>query len=136
MNEKNMILIIDDDRDYVRFLELFLDGHGYRTIAAHDGQEGLKRARAEKPDLILLDITMPEKSGVRFYREIRQDPEIGSTPVVMITGVTLDFRKFIHTRSQVPAPDGYLPKPVDRQKLLDIISQLLSTTETTLWGDE
>ena len=130
MSAEHRILVIDDDEDYVKFLRLFLEEHGYATIAAYDGQEGLSRALAEKPDLILLDITMPEKSGVRCYRELRQDAEFGRTPVVMITGVTLDFRRFIHTRSQVPPPDGYLPKPVDRQELLDIIAQLLSARGT------
>ena len=136
MSEKNRILVIDDDEDLVRFLELFLQENGYSTITAHDGQQGLQQARAEKPDLILLDITMPEKSGVRFYRELRQDAELGRTPVVMITGVTLDFKRFIHTRRQVPPPDGYLPKPVDRQKLLATISQLLSAPGSDSRSDE
>ena len=125
MREQRTILIIDDDEDLVRFLSLFLQENGYKTIAAYDGQQGLRRARAEEPDLILLDITMPTKSGVRCYRELRQDPELGRTPVVMVTGVTLDFKRFIHTRRQVLPPDGYLPKPVDRQALLDTISRLL-----------
>ncbi len=136
MSETNTILVIDDDRDYVGFLTLFLEEHGYATIAAYDGQEGLQRACNDEPDLILLDITMPEKSGVRCYREIRQDPTIGTTPVVMITGVTLDFRRFIHTRSQVPPPDGYLPKPVDRQLLLDMVARLLAATGTDSGSDE
>lgn len=126
MSETHTILIIDDDEDLVRFLELFLQEHGYHTITAYDGEQGLQRARAERPDLILLDITMPTKSGVRCYRELRQDAELGPTPVVMVTGVTLDFKRFIHTRRQVSPPDGYLPKPVDRQELLDTLSRLLS----------
>jgi len=135
MSDKSTILVIDDDADLVTFLELLLQQHGYRTIAAHDGEQGLRRARAHKPDLILLDITMPVKSGVRCYRELRQDAELGRTPVVMVTGVTLDFKRFIHTRRQVQPPDGYLPKPVDRQKLLEIISALLSAPGSDTGSD-
>ncbi len=129
MSDRSTILVIDDDKDLVRFLELLLQEHGYDTIAAHDGEQGLLRAREHRPDLILLDITMPQTSGVRCFRELRQDASLRSTPVVMVTGVTLDFKRFIHTRRQVLPPDGYLPKPVDRQELLDTIARLLTARE-------
>lgn len=126
MSDKKKIIIIDDDPDVRTFLTTLLEDNGYQTVTAQDGMEGLDKTRAELPDLILLDITMPEKSGVRFYRDVRDSDALKHTPVVMVTGVMEEFRKFIHTRRQVPPPDGYISKPVDRQLLLDTVAKVLS----------
>ena len=125
MGDSKKILVIDDDPDIVTFLTTLLEDNGYETLSAADGEEGLNTARAEGPDMILLDITMPEKSGVKFYREAREDEALGSTPIVIVTGVASDFKRFISTRRQVPPPDGFVPKPVDKQALLDTISKIL-----------
>ena len=103
-----------------------MEDNGYAVISAENGKVGLDMTRAERPDMILLDITMPEKSGVKFYREVRDDEDLAKIPVVMVTGVTEDFKKFISSRRQVPPPDGYISKPVDKQKLLDTVAQLLA----------
>lgn len=126
MSGKKKIMVIDDDRELVTFMTLLLEDNGYATIPSYDGQEGLERTRAERPDLILLDITMPEKSGVKYYREVRSDPDLKTIPVVIVTGIAQDFERFISTRSQVPPPDAYFSKPVNKQELLDTISRLLS----------
>ena len=126
MSDKKKIIVIDDDPDIVTFLTVLLEDNGYDTISAVDGQQGLDKIRSERPDLILLDITMPEKSGVKCDREVRDDPETGTIPVVMVTGVTQEFKKFISSRRQVPPPDGYVSKPVDQKELLEILERLLS----------
>jgi two-component system phosphate regulon response regulator PhoB len=126
MGDKKRIIVIDEDHDLVTFLTTLLEDNGYETISAYDGQEGLDKTRAERPDRVLLDITMPEKSGVRYYRDVRDDPDLKSIPVVIVTGVTQEFKQFIHTRRQVPPPDGYISKPVEKQELLDTISKLLA----------
>lgn len=125
MSEKKLILVIDDDPDIVTFLTALLEDNGYATDSAADGVEGLEKTRARRPDLILLDITMPEKSGVRFYRDVREDEGLKSIPVVIVTGVTQEFKQFIHTRRQVPPPDGYIQKPIDKQELLDAVAKAL-----------
>ena len=126
MSDKKKILVIDDDPDFVTFLTTLLEDNGYVTVSAGDGVEGRLKAAAERPDLICLDITMPEKSGVKFYRETREDAELKSTPIIIVTGVAAEFQRFISTRKQVPPPDGYIPKPIDKQALLDTISKLLA----------
>ena len=126
MSDKKKIIVIDDDPHIVTFLTVLLEDNGYAVISAENGKVGLDMTRAERPDMILLDITMPEKSGVKFYREVRDDEDLKKTPVVMVTGVTVDFKKFISTRRQVPPPDGYITKPVDKQELLDTIARLLA----------
>ena len=126
------ILILDDEPSVVTYLETLLQDNGYRTIAAADGEDGLKKARSEKPDLVTLDISMPEKSGIRFYREIKEDPQLANVPVVVVTAVTgyggkpEEFQKFISTRKQVPPPEGFVAKPINRDELLDVIKRLLS----------
>jgi CheY-like chemotaxis protein len=126
MPGKKRILVIDDDPDVVTFLTVLLEDNGYETVSAFNGVEGLEKARAKRPDLILLDITMPEKSGVRLYRDVRGDEGLKGTPVVMVTGVWEEFKKFIHTRRQVPPPNGYIQKPIDKQELLDTVAKALS----------
>jgi CheY-like chemotaxis protein len=119
------ILIIDDDRDVVSYLETVLRDAGYTTVGTTSSSEGLKLARQLKPDLICLDIVMPEPTGVRVFRELRDDAELAGIPVVMITGVLPQFKEFIHHRKRVPPPDGYIAKPFE-------VGELLSTVERVL----
>ncbi|OGQ86642.1 MAG: hypothetical protein A2289_25735 [Deltaproteobacteria bacterium RIFOXYA12_FULL_58_15] len=126
MSDKKKILVIDDDENLVTFVTTLLEDNGYETVKAHNGAEGLKQLRAEKPDLVLLDITMPEKSGVRFYRDVKEDDALKATPVIMVTGVMEEFKKFISTRKQVPPPEGYMQKPIDNDLLLKTIADVLS----------
>jgi len=125
------ILVIDDEPDERTYISVLLEDHGYATDVAKDGIEGMVKARALRPDLITLDITMPEKSGARFYREIRDDPELGKIPIVVVTGVTglggnpEEFHEYLSTREQTPPPDGFVPKPVDQELLLDTVQRLM-----------
>ncbi|MHC4078227.1 MAG: response regulator [Planctomycetota bacterium] len=126
MSDSKRILVIDDEPDFVTFITVFLEDNGYAVVSAKDGAEGIDKARSEKPDLILLDITMPEKSGVRLYRELHGDDDLKKIPVIMVTGVAIEFKKFIGSRKQVPPPDAYIQKPVDKQELLDSIAKVLA----------
>jgi CheY-like chemotaxis protein len=125
VSDKKKIVVIDDEPDIVMFLATLLEDNGYATVSAKDGQEGFEKIKAENPDLVLLDITMPEKSGVRCYRDMRSDPGLKSIPVVIVTGVAKEFKGFISSRSQVPPPDGFIAKPIDKQELLDVVARLL-----------
>jgi len=125
MGDAKKIIIIDDDPQIVLFLTTLLEDHGYATISAVDGVDGLEKVKADKPDLILLDITMPEKSGVRFYRDVRDDEALKEIPVIMVTGIMEEFKRFISSRKQVPPPDGYFSKPVDKDALLAKLEEVL-----------
>jgi len=126
MTDKKTILIIDDEPDTLTYFSSLLQDHGYATVTAENGEQALVKVRAAKPDLITLDITMPETSGVRCYRELRGNAEWQSIPVIMITGISEDFRTFISTRKQVPPPDGYLSKPVSEEELLKMVRDLIA----------
>ena len=122
---KKLILVVDDEPDIVAFLTTLLEDNGYRTLSARDGQEAWDKAKAETPDLVSLDITMPEKSGVRFYRDFKNDPDLGKIPVIIVTGVSDDFQKFISSRKQVPPPDGYISKPIEEKTYLETVSKVI-----------
>ena len=126
-NTPKRILVVDDEEDIISYLCTLLEDNGYTTLSAMNGEEGLTKARREKPDLITVDISMPEKSGVKLYRELRDDPDLGSMPVVIVTGVQKEFKGFISSRKQVPPPDGYIAKPIQEKEFLETIAKLLGS---------
>ncbi len=131
MSETKKILVVDDEPDVRTYLEMLLKDAGYETISAENGREAFAMAQSEKPDLICLDITMPEESGIRCYRNLREDETLKSVPVVIVTAVTGvggdpdPFQQFISTRPQVPAPEGFFSKPIDREAFLGKLGELL-----------
>jgi CheY-like chemotaxis protein len=125
MNTQKTILVVEDEPDQMAYLDTLLKDRGFAVITAADGREGFEKAKANHPDLITLDISMPEESGVRMFRDLQGDPATASIPVIIITGVTHDFKRFIETRKQVHPPAGYFDKPPDREKLLAKINELL-----------
>jgi DNA-binding response OmpR family regulator len=125
------ILIVEDEPDQVDYLSTVLTDHGFGVISAADGKEGFAKAKAEGPDLITLDISMPNESGVRMFRDLQADPATAGIPVVIITGITHDFKRFIETRRQVHPPAGYLEKPVRPDELLSTIQGLLEGGSST-----
>lgn len=122
---KRKILIVEDEEDTATYLSTLLGDAGYDTVVAADGEQALEKIKANPPDLVSLDITMPNKSGVRLYRDIKESDAWGKIPVVIVTGVSADFEEFISTRRQVPPPEGYLPKPIDVKKYLATVEELL-----------
>lgn len=121
------ILVVDDDPDARGFLTAVLADNGFATAEAKDGNEALAAVAKAPPDLVALDITMPEKSGVAVYRKLREDEALKHIPVIIITGVSDEFRNFISTRRHVPPPDEYISKPVDHRQFLEAVKKLLAT---------
>jgi len=117
------ILVIDDEPDFVIFLQTLLEDNGFEVVTAADGATGLAKAKTEKPDLITLDISMPGKSGVQVYRDIRSNPETEDIPVFIVTGV-VDFRQLMYQKS-VQAPEGFLRKPIDNDVFLMTVNKIL-----------
>ena len=132
MPEPKKILVIDDEADTVIYLETLLRDNGYQTISANDGQEGMEKVKTEKPDLVVLDVSMPQKSGMRFFREIKSDSTLASIPVIIVTGVTGfggdedALKKFIDRRGSIPPPEGFFSKPIDREEFLKTVEKLLA----------
>ncbi len=128
MTEKQKtILVVEDDADTVTYLSTLLEDAGYSTVAAEDGDEALEKVRLNRPDLISLDITMPKKSGVRFYREMKESDDWKSIPIIIVTGISSDFEKFISTRPHLAPPEGYLSKPIDREQMLSLVKEQIGS---------
>jgi DNA-binding response OmpR family regulator len=123
--DKKRILIVDDDPDILTYLSTLLEDNGYATVTAEDGEQALKKIKAGPPALITLDITMPTKSGVKLYREVKESAEWKVIPVIIVTGIAQEFEKFISTRRQVPPPEGYLQKPIDAAEMLALVKKLI-----------
>jgi len=83
------ILIVEDEPDQRTWLETFFADNDYETISAEDGQIGFEKAKSEKPDLITLDISMDNESGIKMFRNVQETPETSAIPVIMITGVSV-----------------------------------------------
>lgn len=130
MADPKTVLVVDDEADVLTFISTLLEDNGYRTILARNGQEALEQVEKALPDVVTLDITMPEKSGVRFYRNMRENDAWKAIPIVIVTGVSTDFRRFISTRKKVPPPDGYIPKPIDSDKLVAKVNELCARGPT------
>ena len=130
-NGKKKILVIDDEPHVVTYLETLLQDNGYETVAASNGREGMEKVKTQNPCLVCLDITMPEESGIQFYRDLKEDPVLRAIPVVIVTAVTGyggdpdGLRKFLSTRRHVPPPEGYFSKPIDKSEFIAKIKQLL-----------
>jgi CheY-like chemotaxis protein len=126
------ILIVDDEPDIVSYLEMVLQDQGFETESAGNGNEAMEAVRRDPPDLVTLDITMPEASGTRFYKEMRTDPELAKIPIIIVTAVTglggdqYAYEKFISHRSLVPAPEAFFPKPIDREDFVKAVKGLLA----------
>ena len=123
---KKRVLVVDDEPDVCEYLSCLLEDNDYEVDTAEDGEKALERIKAVLPNIITLDITMPEKSGVRFYRDLKENDEWKNIPVIMVTGISNDFEKFISSRRQVPPPEGYMSKPIDREKILELIEKFTS----------
>ena len=124
-DEKKTVLVVDDEPDARDYLTTVLQDNGFATVIAKDGTEAIAKLEEAVPDLVSLDITMPEKSGVSVYRKLKEDDQLKDVPVIIITGVSDEFQKFISTRRQVPPPDGYISKPVDADAFMKMVGDLI-----------
>ena len=119
---KKTILIVDDERDLVEVLKLKLETEGYSTNEAYDGNAALEQVRQKRPDLILLDIMMPELNGYQVCRELKKDPNYKDIPIMMLTAKAQESDKFWGIET---GADEYITKPFDFKKLLESIRKFL-----------
>ena len=112
------ILIIDDDPVVVKYLENLFQDNGYETFQAADGAEGAAMLVKVKPDLITLDLQMPEQWGPRFYRRMAKDKAYKDIPVIVISGLT-------GSRYSIPKAVAHLSKPFDPDELLELVRKYI-----------
>ena len=116
------ILVADDEPYVLRSLEFILKKEGYRVVTATDGVDALEKIRAEKPDLVFLDIQMPRKDGNAVCEELRQDPATQGLPVIMITAKGQEADRLHSLQS---GADEYITKPYSPRKVADRVREIL-----------
>ncbi|MBK9445532.1 MAG: response regulator [Betaproteobacteria bacterium] len=116
------ILIADDEQNIVISVEFLMKREGYEVTVAADGEEALARIRAEKPDLVLLDVMMPKKNGFDVCQEVRADASLAGVRILMLTarGRETEVAKGIALGA-----DGYMTKPFSTKDLVDKVRDLL-----------
>jgi len=122
--EKKKVLIIDDEPDTITFLTNWLEDNGYDSCSATDGGQGMQVLRSEKPDLILMDLRMPNQTGFQLYRELRLKEEFRHIPVIFVTGLT-EFQVFGEECTPLPQPEAFIEKPIDLDALHAAIERIL-----------
>lgn len=124
------VLIVEDEMDMRIFLSTVFETGGWEPQTARNGREGIAKARKSQPDLVLLDVMMPEEGGVAMYRELKTDPDLSAIPVVMLSAVEEEtyahYLKMLKAQSEgrIPEPDAYLEKPPDPEELLSIADRI------------
>ena len=127
MEKRPKILLVDDDPDFVEATKIILESKPYEVIVAADGNEGLRKAREENPDLILLDIIMPVENGFTAAEQLKKDPQLSKIPVIMLTSFSSRGQATSIPRGRgfsLEAED-YIEKPVSPEELLDRVQQYL-----------
>jgi len=125
------VLVVDDELDMRTFLTTLLETSGYKPLSAVDGKEGMEVAREKKPSVIILDVMMPNESGISMYRELKNDPELKDIPVVMVSA--LSKKTFFHSQKvldeykgeKIPEPADYIEKPPEPEDILEAIQNCL-----------
>jgi DNA-binding response OmpR family regulator len=115
------ILIVDDENDFVELLQYKLAGHGYELIVANDGVHALSQARTLKPNLILLDILLPDLDGLSVCEILRRQPATRKIPIIFMSALTGDVTK----RTATMQADDFFTKPLDLNRLEKRIGELL-----------
>jgi len=122
------ILVIDDDPDLVEAISMILKSKHYEVIVAYGGVEGLEKTKTEKPDLIVLDVMMPDKDGYTVCKELKADPVLCEIPVLLLTAVVshISTTRFSHQMGMETEADDYMDKPVEPVELAKRVEALLS----------
>ena len=127
MAKKAKILLIDDDVDFVEATKTVLESKPYEIVVAREGEEGLQKARKEKPDLIILDVIMPVKDGFTAAEQLKKDPELNEIPVLMLTAFAEKGGEtsIAASRGLTLEAEDYIDKPVSPEELLRRVEKQL-----------
>ena len=126
MTEKNStdltILLVEDVEDSRYFMRLELEHHGYRVIEAEDGEKAVELALRERPNIILMDLSLPGIDGLEATKQIRRDDHMHEVPIIAVTGhQETDFR----LGAKESGFDAYVTKPIDMDWLTELIGRLM-----------
>ena len=123
MSDTKRILVVDDDPDLVEAVTMKLESEKYQVVKAYDGVEAWKKIKEERPDLIILDVMMPEKNGYRVCEELKKDPKYKDITVILLTAVgeAVPKTQYTHMDGKTALADEFIPKPIDMDELMEIV---------------
>jgi CheY-like chemotaxis protein len=128
---KPKVLIVDDEIDMGIFISSLFSSSGYVPVVTRDGEAGLQKARKAAPDIIVMDMMMPEEAGVALYRGLKADASLRRIPVIMLSAVTRKtfdhYLKMLDVQGEasLPVPDAYMEKPPDAKELIALANRLV-----------
>jgi two-component system cell cycle response regulator len=120
------VLVIEDNEDNLMLVDLLLRAHGYTSLLARDGAEGVRVARRERPDLVLLDIRMPGMDGYAVADALTRDPTLTTTRIVALTASAMAGER---ERITAAGFDGYIQKPIDPETFVASVEGFLSAPQ-------
>ncbi len=134
-----LVLVVDDEPEDIDYISAILDDHQMKTMSANDGKEALKKVKEKIPDIILLDLMMPEQTGMGFFNELKKNEQYKNIPVIIISGASkvtgVDMKALIYDKefserkkkiTGIDAkPEAYVEKPVDPARLIETIQRFI-----------
>ncbi len=120
------ILVVDDDREIVRLLRAYLEQNGFQVLTAYDGERALHILRHERPDLVVLDLMLPDRDGWEVTRIVRSDPTLAGTPIIMLTARVEDHDKIVGLEL---GADDYVTKPFNPREVVARVRAVLRRTQ-------
>ena len=121
------ILCIEDEPQMIDLIRLILEDKGYQVLGAAEGQQGLEMLRTEKPDLLLLDLMMPEMDGGDVFHRMKKEVELRDIPVIMVTAKAAPIDKILWVN--VAKVDDYVTKPFGPRELIESIEKVFTNRE-------
>lgn len=128
---ENTVLLVDDEPDALEFLRDLLEDNDFSVVSASSAEAGFTTAKKHHPDLICLDVLMPERSGMSLYQKLRSDPDLRHVPVLIMSGLSLsrDLAQVEYRRlddgTVIPEPDGFIEKPVNVARFLALVAEVI-----------
>jgi CheY-like chemotaxis protein len=145
------VLVVDDDPNTVKYVTVMLSENGYDAVSALNGAEGMEKVKQSKPDLIVLDVMMPKKSGLVMFKQLKKDPDLKDIPILMVTGVSAiiedledhkeetfekpydslreALKKAIHSMREdgLVKPEMFVDKPIDPESFIAKVQSLIGS---------
>ena len=121
------VLVVDDDPDMVSVIRMSLENASYEVLEAGNGKEGIDKAKKERPDLIIMDLMMPEMDGFEACKRLKADPELDSIPILVLTAIGQQFAdtKYAKDMGLRLETEDFITKPVDPNVFLERVAQLM-----------
>ena len=126
-DDQMRVVCIEDEPEMIDLVRLILGRKGFDVIGANGGIEGLETVKREKPDIVLLDLMMPDMDGWEVYQQIKADPDLREIPIVVVTAKAQSIDKVLGLH--IAKVDDYITKPFGPQELLESVEKLLGMTD-------